>query len=160
MGPGKLKIRPPLNQFINTTIPSELVGCPFEYGWCHTTLRLPYAQFIVYLVIIAIGEAPCFTGTSVLFIKAIGSENQGSYIGWYSGVESLSRIIGPIYGSFMYRKSGSQGVYGGIFAFLMFILMLYALFWKRIVPNEEDEVRYEKLTQLEDDASFPEVNKH
>lgn len=72
-------------------------------------------------------------------------------MGLYSGIESFSRIVGPLYSSFMYLKLGPRGVYGGLFFFLLLNLALYVIFWKRVIPCDEQDLNYKKLNQEIDD---------
>ena len=102
---------------------------------------LPYSAslriLLLVLVVLTFGNGATNPSISSLISQVAGSEDQGGILGVAQSMASLGRIIGPIWGGFVFDAFGYQYPYltGGIFMALAFSLSLSAL--KRKVPARE-----------------------
>jgi MFS transporter, DHA1 family, tetracycline resistance protein len=81
------------------------------------------------LVVLTFGNGATNPSISSLISQVAGPEDQGGILGVAQSMASLGRIVGPIWGGFVFDAFGYQYPYltGGIFMALAFILSLSAL---------------------------------
>jgi MFS family permease len=94
---------------------------------------LPYStnlrMLLLVLVILTFGNGATNPSISSLISRAAGPEDQGGILGVAQSMASLGRIVGPIWGGFVFDAFGYQYPYltGGIFMALAFGLSLSTL---------------------------------
>lgn len=55
-------------------------------------------------------------------------------MGWLSGAGCFARVTGPLYVTAMYRHYGMRWTAVSIICMLTLVLVLFAIFWRRLVP--------------------------
>jgi DHA1 family tetracycline resistance protein-like MFS transporter len=102
---------------------------------------LPYSTslkvLLLVLVILTFGNGATNPSISSLISQVAGPEDQGGILGVAQSMASLGRIVGPIWGGFVFDAFGYQYPYltGGIFMAVAFGLSLSTL--KQKVPVRE-----------------------
>ncbi|CAL4124716.1 unnamed protein product, partial [Meganyctiphanes norvegica] len=110
-------------------------GCPLdEQPWCDTTKAVPIPQLIIAYVITIMGYPVAQTLSQAIFSKIVGPRPQGLWMGILTGVGSFSRIMGPIFVSFVYASLGTFWTF-----LILSIMMVIAgleliILFKRLVP--------------------------
>ncbi len=112
------------------------------FGLCIPDLR--GVAFAVTLLALGFGcSYTCLTGMISLLTK---KTHQGGVLGVHQSVSSISRILGPALGGWMYGKWGSQVLF--LFAGSVVIIgFVFSLLFRRWLPNASQE---SKETPLED----------
>lgn len=137
-GPGYPKLTMAVLKMTNGTVvtndASEGGGCPYSYAWCHNTPSLSFGQFLTGATLVGIGYPVTVVILNVLYSKTIGPFPQGKYMGWLSGAGCFARVTGPLYVTAMYRHYGMRWTAVSIICMLTLVLVLFAIFWRRLVP--------------------------
>jgi len=141
-GPGTPQLTPEV-----TTNLTNIVGCPRQYNWCHTTPSIPFIQFIAAALLVGIGYPVASVTISILYSKIIGPFPQGKYMGWFSGMGGIARIIGPLYVSAVYQHYGLRWSAVGSQGILVLSLILMGVFWKRLLPYGDWKQMFMPLPQ-------------
>jgi len=149
-GPGHLKLTMADLKYPNGTVISSQDsgggGCPYEYLWCKETPALPLPQFLVGATLVCIGFPLAVVLINILYSKVIGPHPQGTYMGWFSGVESLARVLGPFYVTFVWVHAGVRWTVGCTAVFICAAMLLLLVTWKKVVPYNESYRRVSSLS--------------
>ncbi|XP_076065497.1 major facilitator superfamily domain-containing protein 8-like isoform X2 [Oratosquilla oratoria] len=109
-------------------------GCPLIQEWCLYVPPLPVPQLLVAFIITFIGFPALSSLSQSLFSKVLGPKPQGVWMGVLTCVGGLSRVIGPIFTSYIYTTLGTYWCFG-IFTACMFVgLIVILILYKRLVP--------------------------
>jgi ceroid-lipofuscinosis MFS transporter 7 len=114
-GDEPLKIAQPFNHTVlNITGDDdiELLGCPVNQEWCKTTPAMTMSQFILGYVLTSIGYPIGVTLIQTIFSKILGPRPQGVWMGMMTGSGCLSRVLGPVFGSYIYVRLGTYWTFG------------------------------------------------
>lgn len=118
------------------------VGCnPDEYQWCNST---HYVSFWLYAVLYCTLLAACFPIVNVsmntLFSKILGARRQGTMQGIMLMSGSLARTLGPLLVSWLFQVYGPIPVWGLELGTLGVTLVLWIVFYRRLVPLAVPEI--------------------
>ncbi|CAG9822815.1 unnamed protein product [Phaedon cochleariae] len=102
----------------------DLLGCPNSQEWCAYTPRLKLSQFLLGYFLTAFGYPIGVTLIQTIFSKLLGSRPQGVWMGLMTGSGCLSRVMGPVFVTYIYEE------YGTIWTFtLTTVMMAGCLIW-------------------------------
>lgn len=76
------------------------------HPWCATTGKLPFAQIIAATVIGSLGYPLVIVTVVTCFSKILGRVKQGAWMGIFTAICSLSRVVGPFAFISAYDTSG------------------------------------------------------
>ncbi|XP_042857688.1 major facilitator superfamily domain-containing protein 8-like, partial [Penaeus japonicus] len=110
------------------------LGCPEEQEWCLTTPQLPIPQLIVAYIIVILGYPVAQSLGQALFSKILGPKPQGLWMGVLTGVGSCSRILGPIFESYVYTKVGTRWTFGILTVSMLLAELVLMSVFRRLVP--------------------------
>ncbi|XP_063696824.1 major facilitator superfamily domain-containing protein 8-like isoform X1 [Culicoides brevitarsis] len=114
------------------------VGCPIKQEWCATTNALTIPQFIFGYGLTSWGYPIGVTLIQTIFSKILGPRPQGTWMGILTGAGCFSRVLGPLYISFVYTNYGTYFTFGSItFLMLSCMLWLYIVRGKLVPPIYE-----------------------
>jgi len=112
---------------------------PFAFGYLIMAMPFKFA-FILGLVITAFGQSTLRVIMNSQIIGFSNNKEQGEMVGTLTSLMSLSMIIGPILGGFVYGMSASLPfVIGGLILFIIFIIIKKA--YKKIETQEHIEIK-------------------
>nr|XP_023023501.1 major facilitator superfamily domain-containing protein 8 [Leptinotarsa decemlineata]XP_023023502.1 major facilitator superfamily domain-containing protein 8 [Leptinotarsa decemlineata] len=133
----------------------DIVGCPSNQEWCKFTPQMSLTQFIIGYVLTAFGYPIGVTLIQTIFSKLLGSKPQGVWMGLMTGSGCLSRVMGPVFVTYIYEQ------YGTIWTFtLTAIMMLSCLIWLlsfQTVLNPKEMVSKNEGRELNDAMHFESV---
>jgi len=136
-GPGYPKIlaSPIGNGTTNLSNGDKAGGCP--YHWCRTTPSLAFGQLLCGVLLIGVGFRTSAVLLPGLYSKIIGPFPQSKYMGWLTAIGSLARVVGPLYVTNVYQRTGIRWTAVSVEAVLLLSLLLFWKFWRRLVPYED-----------------------
>ncbi|XP_054271541.1 major facilitator superfamily domain-containing protein 8-like [Macrosteles quadrilineatus] len=103
---------------------TEPVGCPVKQDWCSYTPKMTLEQFLLGFILTTIGYPVGITLIQTIFSKILGPRPQGVWMGLMTGSGCLSRVLGPVFVSYVYTR------YGTVWTFVLTTAtMLAALLW-------------------------------
>ncbi|XP_039289123.1 major facilitator superfamily domain-containing protein 8 [Nilaparvata lugens] len=108
----------------------EVVGCPDSQEWCKTTPAMSVGQFFVGFVATAIGYPIGVTLIQTIFSKILGPRPQGVWMGLLTGAGCLSRVLGPIFVSYVYTRFGTYWTFG-----ITTVMMIAPMVWLHFVSS-------------------------
>lgn len=109
-------------------------GCTLE--WCEYTPAVTVLQLFGGIVIGTIGYPFCVGITQALFSKILGPRPQGIWMGVLSAFGSLSRVLGPIFVSYIYKIYGTYPVIAFMAGSIVVALILTLAVYKRLIPMQ------------------------
>ncbi|CAL4112958.1 unnamed protein product, partial [Meganyctiphanes norvegica] len=115
------------------------LGCPQDQEWCLYTPIVEIWQMGIADVTAVIGYPVAFAILSSLYSKILGPKPQGVWMGILTSVGSFSRILGPIFVSYMYTELGTRWTFGSLFSVLALSVLVVSLCYKRLVPMKWKE---------------------
>eukprot|EP00731_Ephydatia_muelleri_P031426 Em0022g940a len=130
------------NTSINASIPEfnissyrELVGCHYPVqSWCVNQPRVYLVQYIISLVLMAIGysagNAMCYS----IFSKIMGHFPQGTMTGLLNASGSLARTVGPIFVTFLYDQLGPLITFPIVTGLMAVSIVIVLMSCSRLVP--------------------------
>ncbi|MFA6353387.1 MAG: MFS transporter [Candidatus Paceibacterota bacterium] len=114
------------------------VFIPFAFGYLIMAIPFKFA-FLLGLIITAFGQSLMRVIMTSQIIGFSKKEEQGENMGILSSIISLSMILGPLFGGFIYETHPSfPFILSGIILFITFIFILNT--YKKINPHEHIEV--------------------
>lgn len=124
------------------------VGCPVEeQEWCSNTPQLPEVQLVIAFTIVIIGYPVATAVVQSIFSKMLGPKPQGVWMGVLTAVGSLSRIMGPIFVSYVYTELGTVWCFsiltGGMMLALLDQIIMYRYMVPMKIPSLEEAYAYE-----------------
>ncbi|XP_075226310.1 CLN7/MFS domain-containing 8 isoform X2 [Lycorma delicatula] len=118
----------PLN-FGNISL-DEIRGCPASQEWCTYTPAMTVEQFFFGFALTAIGYPIGVTLIQTIFSKILGPRPQGVWMGLLTGAGCLSRVLGPIFVSYIYTKFGTYWTFG-----ITTAMMIIPMVWLQCVMD-------------------------
>ncbi|XP_068240919.1 major facilitator superfamily domain-containing protein 8-like [Palaemon carinicauda] len=110
-------------------------GCPYdEQPWCEYTPQLPIPQLVIAFLIIMSGYPVCQTISQAIYSKMLGPRPQGVWMGILTGIGGLSRILGPIFVTYVYTFYGTYLTFGVLTAAMSLALIELSIIYKKLVP--------------------------
>ncbi|KAJ9599283.1 hypothetical protein L9F63_010240, partial [Diploptera punctata] len=115
---------------------TEIVGCPSIQTWCYYIPAMTITQFLLGYALTAVGYPIGVTLIQTIFSKILGPRPQGVWMGLMTGAGCLSRVMGPVFVSYVYTHYGTIWTFG-----ITTIMMAASMVWlqlvnKRLVPPE------------------------
>ena len=110
------------------------VGCPSSQKWCFTTPIIEIPQFIVACVIVTIGYPICVSLANVIYSKLINPSAQGLWMGILTSAGSFSRVVGPVFVSYLYTSEGPFWTFLTLLIAMILITSLNCSIYKRLQP--------------------------
>ncbi|XP_066999586.2 major facilitator superfamily domain-containing protein 8 [Anabrus simplex] len=143
---------------------TEVLGCPSTQTWCKTTPAMTLTQFLLGYAFTAMGYPIGVTLIQTIFSKILGPRPQGVWMGLMTGSGCLSRVMGPVFVSYIYTRLGTIWTFG-----ITTVMMALSMVWLQLVdsrlvvpdpdkppaqePEEEKPLEPDK-TLIEDKKSF------
>lgn len=110
-------------------------GCPYnEQPWCENTPQLALPQLAVAYLIIILGYPVAQSLCQATFSKMLGPKPQGLWMGILTAVGSLSRILGPIFVSYVYTYLGTYYTFGILTVSMVVAATELLILFKRLIP--------------------------
>lgn len=91
---------------------AELVGCPSSQKWCFYTRSMTLFQFILGFALTTVGYPIGVTLIQIIFSKVLGSKPQGVWMGLLTSAGCLSRVLGPVFVTYIYTEFGTNWTFG------------------------------------------------
>ncbi|KAF7271162.1 CLN7/MFS domain-containing 8 [Rhynchophorus ferrugineus] len=113
----------------------ELLGCPSNQVWCNWTPAMTYAQFLAGYLLTVMGYPIGVTLIQTLFSKSLGSRPQGVWMGLLVGSGCCSRVMGPVFVTYIYEEFGTLWTYCLTSSMMMGSLLWLFFFRKRLEPK-------------------------
>ncbi|XP_069951405.1 major facilitator superfamily domain-containing protein 8 isoform X2 [Cherax quadricarinatus] len=110
------------------------LGCPEIQTWCAHTPVLPQAQLAVAFTLDLLGFPVAQAIIQALFSKMLGPKPQGVWMGVLTGVGSLSRIMGPVFVSYIYTYYGTRWCFSILTVAIILAMAELSLLYKRLIP--------------------------
>jgi len=126
-----------IGQNCNST---ELVGCPASQTWCQTTPAITLTQFIISFLFVVFGYPIAVTLIQTIFSKLLGPRPQGVWMGFLTGAGCLSRVMGPVFVTYVYVE------FGIIWTFSMTLAMMLACMIWLIYSQERFIIKDVKIS--------------
>ncbi|CAH0552806.1 unnamed protein product [Brassicogethes aeneus] len=123
-------------KYLTLNCGDDLLGCPSTQQWCTYTPAMTLTQFIVGYLLTAFGYPIGVTLIQTIFSKILGPRPQGVWMGLITGSGCLSRVMGPVFVTYIYEE------YGTVHTFILTTVMMAAcllwltLFTKSLVPKD------------------------
>ncbi|KAF4522922.1 hypothetical protein B566_EDAN012081, partial [Ephemera danica] len=123
--PPKLMIS---DEVVNGTEP---VGCPVSsQPWCAYTPAMTIEQLILGYALTSVGYPIAVTLIQTIFSKLLGPRPQGVWMGIMTGSGCFSRVLGPVFVSFVYARLGTVWTFS-----LTAVTMALCCLWLRLVKE-------------------------
>ncbi|KAF5280086.1 hypothetical protein FQA39_LY18153 [Lamprigera yunnana] len=133
-----------VSSFINETVllnacnrTRKLLGCPSSQKWCAYTPVMTMSQFLIGYVLTALGYPVGVTLIQAIFSKVLGSRPQGVWMGLMTGSGCLSRVLGPVFVTYIYTKFGTIWTFSMTTAMMVILIIWLYCCLKRLIPFEE-----------------------
>ncbi|KAL1491732.1 hypothetical protein ABEB36_012286 [Hypothenemus hampei] len=133
----------------------DLLGCPSNQEWCNYVPAITFAQFILCFILTVIGYPIGVTLIQTLFSKLLGSRPQGVWMGLMTGAGCLSRIMGPVFVTYIYQTYGTIWTFG-LTAIMMVVGLLWLLYFRRRLEPHDP---YEGTQEMKDLVSINDGQK-
>lgn len=116
----------------NATIP---FGCRYpNLKWCRSVPRLLLVQYIVGMVLLAVGYPTSSVLCYSIYSKILGPNPQGIMMGVLTAAGSLARTVGPLFVTFLYDVTGPQITLASIVGVLGIAILTLSISCCRLVP--------------------------
>ncbi|XP_021935955.1 major facilitator superfamily domain-containing protein 8 isoform X3 [Zootermopsis nevadensis] len=123
--------------YVNTAVnETEIVGCPSVQKWCYYIPAMTIAQFLLGYAFTAVGYPIAVTLIQTIFSKILGPRPQGVWMGLMTGAGCLSRVMGPVFVSFVYTRYGTIWTFGITTAMMIASMVWLQLVEKRLVAPD------------------------
>ncbi|KAK7068027.1 Major facilitator superfamily domain-containing protein 8 [Halocaridina rubra] len=117
-------------------------GCPYdEQPWCEYTPQIPIPQLAISYIIIILGYPVCQSLCQAIYSKMLGPKPQGLWMGVLTGVGGLSRILGPIFVSYVYTYLGPYVTFGALTGSMVVAELELLVLFKRLIPMKIPSVK-------------------
>ncbi|XP_066253732.1 major facilitator superfamily domain-containing protein 8 [Euwallacea similis] len=114
----------------------DLLGCPSSQEWCQKVPAITFTQFILCYVLTVLGYPIGITLIQTLFSKVLGSRPQGVWMGLMTGSGCLSRVMGPVFVTHVYKEYGTVWTFGMTSVMMAVSLLWLWYFQKRLEPKD------------------------
>lgn len=127
----------------------DLLGCPSNQQWCTFTPAMTVTQFIIGYLLTVLGYPIAVTLIQTIFSKLLGSRPQGVWMGLITGSGCLSRVMGPVFVTYIYENFGTIWTFG-FTTVMMFVSLVWLLFFqdKLIVVETTKEPEEQELKEI------------
>ncbi|XP_065349377.1 major facilitator superfamily domain-containing protein 8-like isoform X2 [Cloeon dipterum] len=116
---------------------TEVVGCPVdEQPWCAFTPAMTMTQLLLGYFLTSIGYPIGITVIQTLFSKILGPRPQGVWQGLLTGSGCLSRVLGPIFLSYVYVNLGVVWTFSLTTVMMAVCCVWMGLVYKRLTPPQ------------------------
>ncbi|ODM98429.1 Major facilitator superfamily domain-containing protein 8 [Orchesella cincta] len=109
-------------------------GCPASQTWCFEMPALDPIIVAIGYAICTLGFPFCIALTQTIFSKMIGPRPQGLWMGALTSISSLSRVIGPIFVTFIYTNYGTIVTSATATGLMILTFLLLVIVYKRLIP--------------------------
>ncbi|XP_063234023.1 major facilitator superfamily domain-containing protein 8 [Bacillus rossius redtenbacheri] len=86
---------------------TEPLGCPPSQEWCLYTPAMTLTQFLLGYAFTSVAYPIGITLIQTIFSKILGPRPQGVWMGLMTGAGCLSRVLGPVFVSYIYTELGT-----------------------------------------------------
>ncbi|XP_071950216.1 major facilitator superfamily domain-containing protein 8-like [Antedon mediterranea] len=131
----------------NITFDDEGGGCPWHYDWCSNTPNMVLPFFYLAMCMFAIGYSTSQVILYTMYSKILGPRPQGLYMGFFTGVGSVGKTIGPLFGTEVYVQHGVRWAFGSLSIFITSILILCVPLYSRLLPYHVRKKKKSKCTE-------------
>lgn len=114
----------------NTVNETEAVGCPSVQTWCYYIPAMTITQFILGYAFTAVGYPIGVTLIQTIFSKVLGPRPQGLWMGLMTGAGCLSRVMGPVFVSYIYTRYGTIWTFG-----ITTVMMIASMVWLQVLEK-------------------------
>ncbi|GFG32490.1 hypothetical protein Cfor_04323 [Coptotermes formosanus] len=114
----------------NTVNETEAVGCPSVQTWCYYIPAMTITQFILGYAFTAVGYPIGVTLIQTIFSKILGPRPQGLWMGLMTGAGCLSRVMGPVFVSYIYTRYGTIWTFG-----ITTVMMIASMVWLQVIEK-------------------------
>lgn len=108
-------------------------GC--QATWCGSVPKLPFAQYCVGCVLVAIAYPMANVMEFSLFSKILGPFPQGVMMGWLTAAGCLARALGPLYITQLYAEFGPRITFAVATGIALVMALIASWYYKRFVPH-------------------------
>ncbi|XP_036140789.1 major facilitator superfamily domain-containing protein 8 isoform X2 [Monomorium pharaonis] len=115
---------------------TEIVGCSINQTWCSYTPQITITQFFIGYGFTSIGYPIGVTLMQTIFSKILGPRPQGVWMGLLTGAGCASRVLGPIFVTFIYTNLGTYHTFGITGVMLIISMLWLQLVNKRLIAPE------------------------
>ncbi|XP_044259326.1 major facilitator superfamily domain-containing protein 8 isoform X2 [Tribolium madens] len=133
----------------------DLLGCPSSQEWCTYTPAMTLTQFIIGYFLTAFGYPIGVTLIQTIFSKLLGPRPQGVWMGLMTGSGCLSRVMGPVFVTYIYEEFGTIWTFGLTTAMMVVCLLWLLYFNKTLMPTEIHTFEGEELKDINDMVTVP-----
>ncbi|KAG8237890.1 hypothetical protein J437_LFUL017898 [Ladona fulva] len=110
------------------------LGCPETQTWCLTTPAMTVSQLLIGYAFTAVGYPIGVTLIQTIFSKLLGPRPQaiadGVWMGFITGSGCLSRVMGPVFVSYIYTSLGTIWTFG-----ITTVMMAASMVWLHVVRH-------------------------
>ncbi|XP_019868168.2 major facilitator superfamily domain-containing protein 8 [Aethina tumida] len=135
----------------------DLLGCPSTQEWCTYTPAMTLTQFILGYILTAFGYPIGVTLIQTLFSKVLGPRPQGVWMGLMTGSGCLSRVMGPVFVTFIYEEYGTVWTFSLTTVMMAVCLLWLLLFANKLLPKDSFNVDEEEGRELKEVGKFVSV---
>ncbi|XP_033126474.1 major facilitator superfamily domain-containing protein 8-like [Anneissia japonica] len=122
-------------------------GCPWRYNWCNDTPNMILPFFYLAMSMFAIGYSISQVILYTMYTKILGPRPQGLYMGFFTGVGSIGKTIGPLFGTAVYVQHGVRWAFGSLSIFITTILILCVPLYSRLLPYHIRKKKKNRCTE-------------
>ncbi|XP_060524429.1 major facilitator superfamily domain-containing protein 8 isoform X2 [Cylas formicarius] len=143
----------------------ELVGCPSSQEWCSYIPAINLVQFIFGFIFTVFGYPVGVTLIQTLFSKLLGARPQGVWMGLMTGSGCLSRVMGPVFITYVYEEYGTIWTFGFTTVMMAVSLVWLLCFRKRLEPVDLESLaipdrQMQDFTSVEIDEDDNEIKEN
>ncbi|XP_022914633.1 major facilitator superfamily domain-containing protein 8 [Onthophagus taurus] len=132
----------------------ELVGCPSNQKWCFTTRKMTLFQFLLGYGLTAVGYPIGVTLIQTIFSKILGTRPQGLWMGLMTGSGCFSRVLGPVFVTYIYTEYGPNWTFG-----ITAVMMIMITVWLQIFNNRLEPKKFQEVVHDDDGEEMIEIEK-
>lgn len=135
----------------------DLLGCPSNQEWCTFTPQMTLAQFVIGFFFTTFGYPIGVTLIQTIFSKLLGSKPQGVWMGFMTGSGCFSRVMGPVFVTYIYEEYGTIWTFG-LTTVMMAVCLLWLLTFQKVLqPVEPIAQNAEEAQELREGTNFVSV---
>jgi len=109
-------------------------GCPTTQQWCLNTPAIQAIPLVASFMVTCIGYAFSTSMSTSTLTKVLATQDQGVWMGIYLSAGSLSRIVGPLYLSWVYTVHGTWATCGSLIAILAVLFVVNVVLSDHLTP--------------------------
>ncbi|KAJ8967435.1 hypothetical protein NQ314_002883 [Rhamnusium bicolor] len=144
-------------QYMTFNCGEDLLGCPSSQEWCNYTPQMTLTQFIIGYLLTAFGYPIGVTLIQTIFSKLLGSRPQGVWMGFMTGSGCLSRVMGPVFVTYIYEEYGTIWTFG-LTTVMMATCLVWLLCFQKYLNPVEIKMNNEEGQELKEGTNFVSVD--